>query len=236
MIDERDEAMWHRIGESYNVPPEAPTEAMWTAIAARLPGESADGTDGVVDLAAARRTRQERHSALVSHRVAGWAVAAAALLVLGVGIGRMTAPGGTDQAAPTMASAPSDAASATSSRSDASLTMAARDHFGRTESLLTMVRADARTGRMDPSTRAWAEGLLAQTRLLLDAQTGDAPAVNDLLLDLELVLVQIVGVSETGSIDESRARTELALALRSLDEGEVLPRIQAALPPGLSGI
>lgn len=117
----------------------------------------------------------------------------------------------------------------------ASFTLAAREHFGRTESLLTMVRADARAGRVDPATTAGAAGLLSQTRLLLDAQGDSDLGVTDLLLDVELLLIQIVGVSETGSMDEARARTELELALRSLDEGEVLPRIQAVLPAGMEG-
>ena len=105
-----------------------------------------------------------------------------------------------------------------------------REHFDRTESLLTMVRTDARAGRIDPATADWASGLLTQTRLLLDASDGRQQEMGDLLLDLELVLIQIVGVAETGAMDEARARTELELALRSLEEGEVLSRIQAALP------
>ena len=71
-------------------------------------------------------------------------------------------------------------------------------------------------------------------RLLLDAEGGSAE-VDDLLLDLELVLIQIAAVAETGSMDDAQARTELELALRTLEDGEVLPRIQAALPQ-LSGV
>jgi hypothetical protein len=56
-----------------------------------------------------------------------------------------------------------------------------------------------------------------------------------LLEDLELVLIQIVGVAEAGSGDDARRRTELDLAISSLEAGEVLPRIRAALPPGLAG-
>ena len=59
--------------------------------------------------------------------------------------------------------------------------------------------------------------------------------MGDLLLDLEFVLIQIVSVARTGSMDEARTRTELELALRSLEEGEVLPRIQAALPSVKAG-
>ncbi len=81
---------------------------------------------------------------------------------------------------------------------------------------------------------SWAEDLLAQTRLLLDRPDGVDPEVRDLLLDLELVLVQVVGVAGAEE-DDTRTRTEVELTLRSLDEGEVLPRIQAVLPQTMAG-
>jgi hypothetical protein len=91
------------------------------------------------------------------------------------------------------------------------LELAAREHLGTTESRLTMVR------------------------LLIDARPDGDPALSALLEDLELVLVQIVGLTETGTLDEPRTRTELELALRSLEDGEVLSRIQEALPAGMAG-
>jgi len=228
MSDERIEEMLEQVRQSYHVPNEPPREAMWGAIEARMdgPGQGAGSGGGVVDLGAerAKRNAARPHVLRSTDRSMGWAVAAAAVLVLGVGIGRMTAPVG---APPQAAVAPPAMAK---SAKPAALALAAREHLGRTESLLTMVRADARSGRVDPETAEWAAGLLAQTRLLLDQNNGSNPTVEDLLLDLELVLIQIAGVSETGSMDEARARTELELALRTLDEGEVLPRIHAVLP------
>ena len=223
--EEKMDPTWKRLRETYNVPPETPRERMWNVIAERL-AEQPNGD--VVDLAAARERRTIRNAPVASHRMGGWAVAAAAVLVLGIGIGRMTAPG-------SVATDGVDAFAVSETSRVGSMTAAAAEHLNETESLLTMVRADARAGRVDPATAEWANGLLAQTRLLLDAQRNRTPAVDDLLLDLELVLVQIVGVAETGSVDGARARTELALALRSLDEGEVLPRIQAVLPDGMAG-
>jgi hypothetical protein len=229
--DEREDTMdgtWARLRATYNVPPETPREQMWAAIATGL--DRTPSATEVVDLSEARRRRvailEERAG---SHRVMGWAVAAAAVLVLGIGIGRMTAPLPMESAGPAVIA--TDGA-----RPDGAMSVAAAEHLGESESLLTMVRADAHSGRVDPATAEWANGLLAQTRMLLDARAGRSPAVHDLLLDLELVLVQIAGVAETGSLDEARTRTELALALRSLDEGEVLSRIRAVLPPGLAGI
>jgi hypothetical protein len=113
------------------------------------------------------------------------------------------------------------------------LDFAALEHLGRSESLLAMVRADAREGRVDPAVAPWARNLLVETRLLLDARRGADPTLDGLLAELELVLTQIVGVTETGS-DEGRMRTELDLTVGGMDEREVLTRIRAAIPTGLT--
>jgi hypothetical protein len=223
MNDEKNDPVWDQVRETYNVPPDTPRADMWSVISERIGEPGAER--GVIDISD-RRIRLAEEAAVRSSRASGWAVAAAAVLVLGIGIGRMTAPAGVTTGTLTASGMVP---------ADASIALAAREHLGRTESLLTMVRADARDGRVDPATAGWASELLTQTRLLIDAQRGDDPAVNDLLLDLELILIQIAGAAETGSIDEARARTELELTLRSLEEGEVLPRIQAVLPVGMAG-
>lgn len=199
-----------RLRESYHRPPPTPRDEMWASIAERLdaPGEE------VVSIEQARELRAAR-----SYRPLGLVAAAAAVLVLGVGIGRMTVPVSTVE---------------TGSYGEADpevMRAAALDHLGRTESLLTLVRADASSGRVDPVVGTWAKSLLTQTRLLLDRGEGD-PAMRALLEDLELVLVQIVGVSETDALDEGRARSELTLTLEGMDEREVLSRIQAVVPAG----
>ncbi|MEM7415810.1 MAG: hypothetical protein AAF389_09970 [Gemmatimonadota bacterium] len=220
MNDERRDPMIEQIRAAYHAPGETPKEEMWRAVEAKL-GET---ENGVVDLAAQRELRR-RESGWAA-RGMGLAVAAAAVLVLGVGIGRMTAPGGGEMAM----IEPADVIPSSNG-----VALAAEQHFGRTESLLTMARADARTGRIDPMTAQWARELLAETRILLDAQPAGTSALGELLLDLELVLIQVVGAAETGATDETLDRTELELALRSLEEGEVLPRLQAALPGILAG-
>jgi hypothetical protein len=112
------------------------------------------------------------------------------------------------------------------------LRAAAVEHLVRTESLLTLVRADARAGRVEPSVGSWARGLLSQTRMLMDAQEDTDPAMAQLLGDLELVLVQIVGATNSDGVDSARARSELNLALDGMEERDVLPRIQAVVPAG----
>jgi len=253
MTDRDERSSWERMGEGYNPPPETPREVIWARIASRIDAsgvnastrEGASAATGcptcsedqpvqapgargprVVDPGAARRISSgERGAAPRGRRWRGWAVAAAALLVLGIGIGRMSAPTGPRAAGP---EAPPLRSAHTG------LGLAAREHLGRTESLLTMVRADARDGRVDPAVGEWAEGLLSQTRLLLDRTDGVDPELRDLLLDLELVLAQVVGVARSGPGGE-RSRTEMEMTLETLDEGGILPRLRATLPSAMSG-
>jgi len=203
----------------YNAPPPTPREEMWGAIQAGLTPRDAP----VLSLDEARARRRPPDG----WRVAAWAGAAAAVLILGIGIGRMSAP--TPARVGPIAGTQATLAGV--------LHAAAMDHLGRTEALLTLVRADARDGRVDPAMQEWARGLLGQTRLLLDSSGADDPAMKDLLEDLELVLVQIVRVTEVKAGDPSLARSEMNLALQGLDERDILPRIQAVLPagPGLAG-
>lgn len=214
---ERMDGVIEKLRREYNAPPEAPREDMWRAIEARLTDAASVGeASNVVSIEAVQARRARRF-----HRTAGWAVAAAALLVLGIGIGRMSAPG------------PADLASADRlAVNNGALRAVAVEHLGRTESLLTLVRADARNGRIDPQVGGLARVLLTQTRLLLDSPDQVEPAMRDLLEDLELVLVQVVGVADFGADDQERARSELGLALDGLEERDVLPRIQAVVPAG----
>jgi hypothetical protein len=196
--------------EGYNPPPPTPREEMWAIIQSRL---RATPGSGVHSMDEARRARANR-----LHRPLGWVTAAAALLVLGLGIGRMTAP----ESGPGPAVAPV--------QNPAVLRTASLDHLVKTETLLTLVRADARAGRVEPSLSSWARGLLSQTRLLIDAQGDADPAMKRLLEDLELVLVQIVGVTNENENDPARVRSELNLALDGIEERNILPRIQAVIP------
>jgi hypothetical protein len=182
---------------------------------------SVDVTADVVDdLEAARRRRRT----WVGPR--SWA-AAAAVLIIGIALGRATAPGGPSAAVQPVVEEGTGGVRPT----PAALDFAALEHLGRSESLLTMVRADARSGRLDPAVAPWARSLLSQTRLLLDANGGADATLDELLGELELVLIQIVGVAEAG--DEARMRTELDLTVGGMDEREVLARIRAAMPVGM---
>jgi len=213
MSEEHMDSTVERIREQYNPPPATPREQMWTVIEAGLGPRRGD----VVSLAEARAKR------MLGRNPLGWAAAAAAVLILGVGIGRMTAP------------VPSVEGSRQVVRQASVMRAAALEHFGRSESLLTLVRADARNGQVDPAVGKWARGLLTETRLLMDVPETADPAVQELLQDLELVLVQLAGAVDGG--DGAQEPSELTLALRGMEEHDVLTRIQAVLPagPGLAG-
>ena len=235
--------------DAYHRPGPVPRDEIWARIAHRLeeghgqtepPGrmESAGHTkqmagggatpargDDDLARAGARRTASARSPRA---RLGGWAVAAAAVLALGVGIGRMTAPTG-PAAMAEVEPRPADGGATASS----GLTLATREHLDRSESLLTLVRADARDGRMDPAVGAWARGLLSQTRLILD-RDGIAPETRDLLLDLELVLAQVTRAA-AGPADGAAEGTETSLTLRALEEGQLLSRLQVATPEPLAG-
>jgi hypothetical protein len=215
----------------YNTPPETPREEMWDVIVARIREEDApvvpDPVDNEVSLDAVRARRRWP----AARR---WA-AAAAVLVVGIALGRATAP------APKTATETADATGAGEATpavdavrpTPTALDFAAFQHLGRSESLLAMVRADAREGRIDPAVAPWARHLLLETRLLLDVRRGEDPTLDGLLSELELILSQIIGVTETGA-DQGRMRTELDLTVGGMDQREVLTRIRAVIPAGMS--
>lgn len=207
-----------RLRDSYNAPPETPREEMWAIVEASLEARRGAGASSGAKVIPLETIRARRTPAV--HRGLGWGVAAAALLILGVGIGRMSLR------------TPAPTAGAVDVPDPTALHVAALEHLGQTESLLTVVRADARSGRLDPQVGPWARSLLAETRLLLDAPDERDPAMKELLQDLELVLVQIVGVTDNGGHNAARTRTELNLTLQGLKDRDLLPRIQAMVPVG----
>jgi hypothetical protein len=224
----------------YNIPPpEVPREAMWEAVQERI-------TVGEVGESMDLGPSQDRGSAVVpigSGRPIGrrggrrrWvtlATAAATLLILGVGLGRMSAPTAPD--AEPGAEAATGAGVERSSPASGPLRTAAVEHLQGTEALLTAVRSDARAGDLDPELRALARGMLSRTRLFLDASRGEDPLLRGLMEDLELVLAQIVAVTDDGIGGERRTRTELELALQGLDDRDVLTRIRSLPGPGFAG-
>lgn len=178
----------------YRQPPAADREAMWQAIQARR----REGPVGVPRILPMGRIR--------------WAlpVGLAALLALGFGLGRWTAP-------------PSEPAPA--AQEDLVHQMAAADYLGRVEVFLTDFRAGPHAGPADSSVVVQARRLLGTTRLLLDAPVGDDRRLRPLLEDLELVLAQIAQLP-AGTADE------LDLINEGLDRQGTLARLRSRVTAG----
>lgn len=195
----------------YNRPPEPPREEMWAVIRERLPARD---RREALDLDARRMLRERRRRL---RQWTPWAigVAAAAALAVGFGLGRVTSV-----RAPEAAPLASTSAEAVPSRS---VQLAAADHLGEAEAMLTFYRNTTGAGDR-ASTARWAGELLSTTRMMMDARAGDDPALAMLLGDLELVLVQIVAAGEGGGdeqemIEESIEQRQLLTKLRTASGG-----------------
>ena len=130
-------------------------------IAARMHEEHEEeapaASDDVVSLAAERRKRRAWPAAR------GWA-AAAAVLVVGIALGRATAPAPTETGTAVSPIAEAPALESDVRPTATALDFAAFEHLGRSESLLAMVRADAREGRVDPAVAPQSHGRDARQR------------------------------------------------------------------------
>jgi hypothetical protein len=182
----------------YHAPPPTPRDAMWAAIAARRAAPRRDGRPWM-----------------------RWGVGVAAVLVLGIAIGRYTAV--TDQPAEQAAAPvrPEPVAPG-----GAVYQVAAAQYLSRADAFLTGFRADAERGQLDSSFSGSARDLLVSTRLMLDSPAGNDPRLRSLLEDLELVLAQIA---------QYRAGEDAQFIDQGLDHRGVLLRLRAAIPAG-SGV
>ncbi len=188
---------------AYHSPLPTPREEMWKRI------ETARRNKHVIELRPWMR----------------WAVAAAAVLILGIGIGRWTAHqrsagNGTTTVAVTDTTA--------SAQSDLVYQVAATQYLSHTEAFLTSFRADigshgaANTARLARQAR----DLLSTTRLMLDSPAAKDQRLRSLLEDLELVLVQI------SQLDPARDGHDTDLITQGMNQSNVLPKLRSAIPAG----
>lgn len=191
--------------DSYNPPPATPRDEIWARIEASRRGPSGQ----VIPFPSP--------SSRPSTRWLRYATGIAALIAIGIGIGRFTIPSspGSDVAT----SAP-----ATRSTNSRAYAVATSDHLGRVETLLTSLRTEP--GSADLAGQA--RDLLISTRLLLDARRVTDPRTRALLEDLELILVQVV------QLDPGVSSEELDLITDGLEQRQVLPRLRSAIPAGSS--
>ena len=195
MTDDRLDERIRELARAYNPPPEAPREAMWARIA-----------EG-------RRTLPQPRVIPLHRRLwAGLAAAAAVILAVGVGIGRVSAPQGPAWEGPSV--------------NTAAYHIAAQEHLGQSEAFLTLFRTSLLRQDDHRLAAASARQLLATNRLLLDSPAAVDPSTRLLLQDLELVLAGIAQLSPS-----SRAE-DLQLIRDGIEGGDVMPRLRTAVPAG----
>jgi hypothetical protein len=215
-FDEKFDERLAKAARRYNEPPETPREAMW----ARIRAGRADRR--VIESAA-------RGGFWWLRRV--WIPAvAAAVLVLGIAIGRFTAPVGKGDLArsgPLEAGpreTPGDAAPAGSG--GGAYQLAAVPVLNQAELLLTQFRAGDAVEDNGDSYSARATALLMDTRLLLDSPAADNPEMRRLFSDLELVLTQIVRMAGESDPDEREYITD------NMKNQSLLPRLRVNIVMG----
>lgn len=195
MTEERFEEFLKRTLDELEPVPPAPRAEMWAQIDQ------------------ARRFARKSERAGARRVWISWSVGFAAMLAVGIGIGRMTAR--QDVAPPAQQAAISDV---TPNR--VTYQVAVTQHLDRAETLLTSFRTQPADGAPDPQLALYARELLSSTRLLLDSPAGDDPQVAALLGDLELILAQIARLS--GPSTEERE-----IIQDGMNRTAVLPRLRA---------
>jgi hypothetical protein len=203
MTGKRFEELMEEAAREYNAPPETPRQDIWAAVKLE-------------------RDRDEfrNHSQGFRMRHLWTVVAAAAILLIGIAMGRMSIRENAE-----IRLAEIERNLEERNRQDL-YEMAATTMLSRTETMLTQYRSGTLSGYSSTRIAAWAGSLLMETRLLMDSPAGEDPEFVSLLQDLELVLARIQQVESRDSIEE-RGRVT-----RSLEEGSIISRLRAKIPAG----
>ena len=184
-------------------PPATPREDMWARIQQQRTVTRAPVAN-VIELKP--RTRR--------YVWAQWTAALAAMLVIGIGIGRLSVLRQTEVTAPAQ-TAQTDAAETSPYR------LATTQHLLRAENLLTAIVIEANS-RPVSEMQTWARELRTETRMLLGSPAADDPVTRGLLEDIELLLSRIA------MIPSDRANEEVQLIQEGINQGDVLLRVRAA--------
>jgi len=210
--EERFNEQLQRAARELDPAPEVPREEMWARIdAVRRPLRPQPGSDDNVIPIAPRRRRQPP--------LLRWAAALAAMLVMGIAIGRLTLV--RERADRASLATAADSTAAAETYRQLPYRVAAAGHLARSEALLTALPTDARTGHA-AQVATWAGDLLTDTRLLMDSPAGRDPELKLLLQDLELVLAQIAALP--GDVPDG----EVEMIQDGINQRYVLLRLRAA--------
>lgn len=204
--------------KGYRVPPPAPFEQMWDAI---------EHTH--FDVARSSPMARWRRQAPI------W-LAAAATLVLGIGIGRYTVNSDEQTSAnPQVIAHTSQTATLPQSatmnskpvlldaRLDAPYEVATHRYLDEAATLLAGLPTQSQSEKSNDAFGAQANDLLLTTRMLLDSPAAEDPGMRGLLSDLELVLAQVV------HLQPERDGEQMMLVTEAMKQRDVLPRLENAV-------
>lgn len=209
MNEEHLDKLINKVRDTYRIAPEPQLEAMWAEIEPELPAAIPDISP--------RRRRGSQWS------VVGYAAAAA--LVLGIGVGRWTATRPTADQVVAAATPESGELVRPIANVGEPLQRTTTNYLGEAEALLRSLQRG--TNGANGTYASQAAVLLMQTRLLLDSPAASDSRLRDLLEDLELALLQIAALK---GVDNSERRAEeLKFIRNALDEREMVPRLRTAV-------
>ena len=201
MKDEQLDQLIRKVGAEYNPPPPTPRDEMWEQI---------------------RAERERRRSSRGGIPPWQWAAGIAAVLALGVAIGRFTSAPDVEESSPIVVAGPVESTPV----ANVTYQLAASEHFETVETFLTTFQVDAKEGMMaEVDWTVPAQQLLLQTRLFQASLAGEDPGLAALLDDIELVLAQITQYSADRSED-------LEFIDNGIEQRNVLVKLRAAVPSG----
>jgi hypothetical protein len=203
MTEDRFDELMRDAERTYRTPPTPDFDAMWTSIEREHFGTSA----------------RPASSRFFSNR---W-IGIAATLMIGIALGR----GSTMLNRGNAAAAPSPEPVAITAQMPDTLMerpyeLETSRYLGQTAALLVALPSEVRSGGTSAQFASRAGDLLTRTRLLMDSPAANDPAMRGLLDDLELVLMQVVRLQNSGN------RTDLDLINRALEQRDVIPRLRTA--------
>jgi hypothetical protein len=209
MDENRFDEVIRELPQSFPTPPEPPLDEMW----------------GVIEDAHFNSpTSIERPRGMTSR--APW-LAAAAALVIGIGIGRYLPLGKNSSTNPTSSSAIASSQGLPPGADTSAVADAYRDqtshYLGQAAALLISLPAKDASSKADASFAGEAADLLVTTRLLMDSPAAQDPKLRSLLEDLELVLVQIA------RLRGERNKGDLDLIHQAVEQGDVMSRLNSAV-------
>ena len=202
MDEDRFEEVIRDLPRSFNAPPPAPLDEMWSAI-----------EDSHFNAPQAKPSRGSFFST-------PWL--AAATLLIGIGIGALIPRVKTPPAAQ------SPIARTAATRDTSAVADAYRDqthqYLGQAAALLISLPTRDGSKTADSAFANKAADLLVTTRLLIDSPAASRDVkLRSLLEDLELVLVQIA------RLRTERSRSDLDLIHQAVEQGDVLSRLNSAV-------